>query len=176
MESILALTLFGSFVWFVISLVVFLTICFVSEVNKNGYVAFISLLLFAGVYYLWGDISSALASFSWSILFGYLMIGLTYTIVRTFFKGRELGKEIKDLPTKEDCKKQGLPYHVETKESVTGAFKHELKENVFRWWLMWPISIITWVCSDLISDVYNFLYKHMGNFFNYVLDFGSKTA
>jgi hypothetical protein len=176
MGSILALTLFGSFVWFVISLVLFLVICFASEVNENGYVAFISLLLFAGVYYLWGDISSALSSFSWSILFGYLMAGLIYAITRTFFKGRELGEDIKDLPTKEDSKKQGTPYYGDTKESVTESFKRDLKENVFRWWLMWPISLITWICSDLIRDVWNFLYKHLGNFFNYILDFGSKTA
>jgi len=54
--------------------------------------------------------------------------------------------------------------------------KTHLKGNVFRWWFLFPISLIDWVLSDLVKDVYNWTYKQLHKVYESILDFGLKGA
>lgn len=171
MEALLALTLFGSVIGFWISVVVFLFICFLSDINESGYFAFGSLIIVSVLYYFWGDIKTLLPMFTLVNISIYLGIGLLFSAFRTFFAGRELGKEIKDLPID---KKSGERY--DNQEYRKEQFVKELKGNVFRWWFMWPISLITWLITDLVKEVWDWTYSKIKNFYNYILDLGIKSV
>lgn len=171
MEALLALTVFGSVIWFWISVFIFLVVCFASDINKNGFVAFLFLVIISVLYYFWGDVKTILPLFSLLNISIYLGAGLLFSTIRTFFAGRELGKLIKNLPEKKDSS-----YYGDTKESEKADFVNELKGNVFRWWFMWTISLINWLVSDLIGQVWDYSYSKLKNFYNYILDLGIKSV
>jgi len=175
MEALLALTLFGSVIWFWISVVVFLIICFSSDVEENGFFAFGSLIIVSVLYYFWGDIKILLPMFTLVNIAVYLGVGLLFSTFRTFFAGRELGKEIKDLPkTKADALK--ISHSSNSQEYQKERFIDDLKGNVFRWWFMWPVSLITWLVTDLVKEVWDWSYSKVKNFYNYILDLGIKSV
>lgn len=171
MEALLALTLFGSVIGFWISVVVFLFICFSSDINENGFIAFGSLIIVSVLYYFWGDIKLLLPMFTLVNIAIYLGVGLLFSTFRTFFAGRELGKEIKDLPID---KKSGAIF--ENQVYIKEQFVKELKGNVFRWWFMWPVSLITWLVTDKLKEVWDWTYSKIKNFYNYILDLGIKSV
>ena len=171
MGSLLTVTLFGSVIWAVISVVLFLIILFTSDIEENGFYAFASLIVFGVLYYFWGTFEPLLIFLTWKMLSLYFVIGLIYSVVRTFFKGRKLGEEIKDLP---DERPKEYPY--DSKESVKEEFFSKLKGNVFRWWFMWPISLINWAVTDLVKDAWNYLFSKMRKFYNFVLELGVKSV
>lgn len=171
MESLLTVTLFGSMIWAIISVIVFLILLFSSDIKENGFVAFSSLIIFGVIYYFWGTFQPILTILSWKIILFYFVIGLIYSIIRTFFKGRTLGEEIKDLP---DKRPNNYPY--DTKSSAKKEFFDDLKGNVFRWWFMWPISFINWAISDLVKDTWNFIYSKMKKFYYFILELGVKSV
>jgi hypothetical protein len=171
MGSLLTVTLFGSVIWTVVSVVLFLTILFASDIEENGIYAFVSLIVFGVIYYFWGTFEPLLIFLSWKMLSLYFVVGLIYSIVRTFFEGRTLGEDIKDLP---DEKPNVYSYN--NKESQKNIFFDELKGNVFRWWFMWPISLINWAVTDLIADIWDYLYSKMKKFYNLILELGIKSV
>jgi len=173
MEALLTLTLFGSVIWFWISAIIFLFICFASDINENGFVAFAFLVVVAILYHFWGDIKSILTFLTFVNISIYLVIGLMFSAFRTFFAGRTLGKLIKDLPGNKD---KPTSYYGSTKESEKAIFIDKLKGNIFRWWFMWPISLITWLVTDLFKDAWNFIYSKLKVFYNYILDLGIKSV
>ena len=170
METLFTLTLFGSVIWFWISALIFLIICFVSDITENGFLSFVFLIITAILYHFWGDVKSFLEFITFLNISIYLGIGLLFSALRTFFAGRTLGKKIKTLPEKSPDK-----YYGTTKDSVKENFINELKGNVFRWWFMWPINLINWLITDLIKDVWNFTYSKIKGFYNYVLELGIKS-
>lgn len=184
-----ALTLFGSAIWFWLTVAIFLVICFASDINKNGFYAFGTLIFLVFFYYFWGDVKPLLAILTFLNVTVYLGIGLLYSTIKTFFSGRKLGKEIQNLPTKEEVKNSprvptkfggsigyGGEYYGETKEAVKAQFVNELKGNVFRWWFMWPFSLINWLFTDLIKDTWNYLYSKLKRFYDFVLELGIKSV
>ena len=46
--------------------------------------------------------------------------------------------------------------------------------KVFRWWFLWPISLINWAISDLIKQLYNFVYDKLVHFYDEVFNLGLK--
>ena len=172
MGALLALTLFGSVIWFWVSVLIFLFIVFASDINENGFYAFGSLIIISAVYYFWGDVKPILPIISLLNISIYLGIGLVFSTLRTFFAGRELGKLIKDLPITNEKNK----YDSDTKEYQKERFVNRLKGNVFRWWFMWPISLINWLISDLIADIWDYVYSKLSGFYNYVVELGIKSV
>ena len=171
MELLTALLLFGGSIFWTIAIgVVFLIICFASDIEKNGFYAFGSFILLIVTYYLWGDIKTFLSFFTWINITGYLGIGLLYSFLRTFIEGRKLGKRMLKLPHK----KEGEHVHY-TKESEKDEYIQDLKGNVFRWWFLWPISLINWILTDIIKDLWDFLYQNIRKIYNRILDIGIKT-
>jgi hypothetical protein len=53
-HTLMTLTLFGSVVWALIIIGVFIVICFLSDWNENGYVATVSLIIFGFMFFKWG--------------------------------------------------------------------------------------------------------------------------
>ena len=41
---------------------------------------------------------------------------------------------------------------------------------------MWPISLINWLISDLIADVWDYVYSKLSGFYNYVVELGIKSV
>lgn len=180
MSALFTLTLFGSIVWFWITAIIFLVVCFASDINKNGIVAFVTLIIIGFLFYFWGDVKSILAFFSLINVSIYLGIGLLFSAFRTFFSGRTLGKKLKNLPSAKDLSNNDenkyTKYVSGTKESEKESFIRELKGNVFRWWFMWPISMINWLITDLIKDTWDFVYSKIKGFYNLILELGIKSV
>jgi hypothetical protein len=175
MEALFSNTLFGSSIWFWISVVVFLIICFISDVEQDGHVAFIMLILFSILYYFLGDVKGLLSFITLRNGVLYFGVGLGYSIIRSFFSARSLGKRIKDLPkTREDIK--GQSHIFDNQDSERERFLNQLKENVLRWWFMWPINMITYIISDIAEDVYTFVYHNIKGIFEFIVDLGIKSA
>ena len=134
MESfLLPFTLFGSLIAFNLVLLCTIIAILISEFSESGGVATTVIALFLGFNFFWGNFEV----FTYLTLYnigGYLFTGFVFSLVRTYFKGKEL---IKDHNEKANF---------------------ELKEHVFRWWLLFPFSITTWVFGRLLKDLFNWTY------------------
>lgn len=143
MEILLGFTLFGSAIVFYIALAVLLFILIGSELEESGTTATIAFLCFLGFNYLWGNLP-ILEIITLKNIAIYLGIGFIFAIIRTYFKGRELTPENRKT--------------------------YKLKEAVFRWWFLWPISTINWVYGKLLKDFYNFAYSKFQKFFEFIFN------
>lgn len=133
MENLITFTLFGSAIWFTIVSLVLIIIYFISEIAEDGSYGFVATLIFIALYYFSGDGKLLNLVFTLQNIILYVTIGFIFSLIRTYFKGREL--------TKEDRK----------------SFK--LKEHVFRWWFLFPFAIINWVCGKILKDLWNLIYS-----------------
>lgn len=143
MENLLNFTLFGSGIALGIMLVILFIALIVSDLNESGYWAFALVLIAIGLNYFWGTFP-ILSFISIKMVLMYLFIGFLFSLIRTYFVGKKLS---------EDEKKY---------------FK--LKEHVFRWWLMFPISALTWIFGDLLKDVYNFVYSKLDRLYQSIFN------
>jgi hypothetical protein len=142
MEQLINFTIFGSgFAFALIVIAWFITLVY-SEVDESGGFAVVSTILFLAFNYFWGNFN-ALKYLTFRDVGIYLLLGLTFALIRTYFKGKEL-KKLNNAQVKEN---------------------YNLKGNVFRWWFLFPVSLITWVVSDLFSDLWDLLYKKIGTIF-----------
>ena len=92
-----------------------------------------------------------------------------HSLVRTYFYGRKppgpthnaygIGK-----PNIEEIKNH--------QNRIIEERKSYLKGNVFRWWFLFPISLLNWILSDLIEDVYDFIYNKLQRLYVRVLMMG----
>lgn len=146
MEQILNLTLFGSFAGFCISLILLFVILIISELESFGFLAFFSFLCFVIFNYYFGNLP-LFEIITLRNIGVYTSVGFIFAIIRTYFKGRELEKEDKKY------------------------FK--LKDAIFMWWFLFPISAINWIFGRLLKDLYNFIYIKFQKFFEYVFNFHS---
>lgn len=130
----LTYTLFGSMVWFYIISIIILIGLFVVEYEESGWLGFIIFVGYIILDHLSDKNYDLKLIFTWQNVLIYLFLGVVFSLIRTYFKGKEL---------LEDEKK-----------------RFELKEHVFRWIFMFPISLLNWlVFRVLFKDVFNYLYK-----------------
>jgi heme/copper-type cytochrome/quinol oxidase subunit 2 len=134
MENLISFTLFGSVVAFGIMAVLLFIVFIWADSVEDGEIGFVALLIAIGLNYFWGTLNP-LTIISIRNVSIYLFLGFLFSLVRTYFKGKKLNADEKKY--------------------------FDLKEHVFRWWLMFPICLITWVCRDLFSDFYDFVYSKM---------------
>jgi len=150
MAELLSLAIFGSFIWFCIITGVFLLLLFISEGIRQGSLAFAATAGFLVVNYYWGNLPIA-AIFNWKLISVYLLLGFIYALIRVYFYGRsQKGKE-KDF------------------------VYYDLKGNVFRWWFIWPISLISWLASGLLADIWDWIYDRFEGLFKYFFELGRKS-
>lgn len=175
MGTLLSMTLFGSGLLFWLSVIAFVVICFISDVIEEGGWAFAALVILGILYYFKADLTPLLEIFTPFAIFAYLVLGLLFSALRTFFAGRKLGKKIKDLPkTRDDIK--GQSHIFDNQKSKREDFINELKGNVFRWWFMWPVSLLTWIATDFVKEFWDFIYSKVKRFYTYLVDLGIKSA
>lgn len=146
-HSLTQFTLFGGFLWMAILFGIVFISLFVSEAEEEGSIAFFAILCFTVLNYYWGNIP-LIKLVTWNNVLGYLGLGLTFTIIRTFFYGRQLA----------------LDGYKVTNDNLKG--------DVFRWWFIWPISLLTWLFSDLLMNFWDFLYERLGHTFEYFMKLG----
>jgi hypothetical protein len=48
--------------------------------------------------------------------------------------------------------------------------KFDLKGHVFRWWFLFPVSMITWFFGSVLKDVYDLIYSKLGGLYEKVLN------
>lgn len=135
MNNIIHFTLFGSDIAFVIMVVALFLSLFYSDYEESGVPAFTAVLIAVGLNYFWGTFP-ILSIISLRGVFIYLSVGFIFSIVRTYFKGKKLSTEEKD--------------------------RFELKDHVFRWWLMFPICASTWIFGDLLKELFDLVYLKIG--------------
>lgn len=145
MDIINSYTLFGSIIGFWAAIISLIVALFMSEKEEQGFGALFSGLIFIGLVYFWGNVN-IMDYLDFNLIGIYLIIGLLYSFIRTFIFARKLG--------------------------ISG--KRELKEHIFRWWFLWPVSLIFWILSDVIQDLYDFIYKRISKFYEYIFELGLK--
>ena len=134
MENLITYTLFGSTIWFAILLFVLVAACIFSEHEEEGWIAALWLIIAFFSNYYWGTFPLS-SIFTFRNIGSWLMVGFIFSMVRTYFKGRELTQEQKK--------------------------DFDLKGHVFRWWLNWPFSLIYWLFKSLIRDGFNVVYSKL---------------
>ena len=167
-----ALTLFGSVIWFWLVVALFIVICFASDINENGFFAFGTLVVVSVVSYFWGSETFMYfkSLFTLTNILIYLGVGFGFSTIRAFFASRKLGKELLELTQK------SYETLEVSKSNLKKNFIEDLSGNVFRWWFMWPVSLLTWMVKDLISDMWNYCWKKLQGFYLYIVELGIKSV
>ena len=162
-----AFTLFGSAVMFWISIIILIIVFEASDIYENGYVATLALSIFIFLTWKWSDFNI----FTYATLTNvsiYLVIGFVYAGIKSLFLGKNIGKKMSDNDRGD---------YYDKHDTWTKSNLHKkLKNNVSRWWLLWPVSLINWILSDLFKDVYNWVYDKIGGFFIYLFELGLKGS
>lgn len=130
--DITGLTLFGSGIALGIVLLLLFISLIAADLSESGWFAAVCISVVVILNAFWGTIP-ILDILTLKNILLYLIIGFIFSMVRTYFKGKELSKDDK---------------------------KHyDLKSSVFRWWFLFPISLINWVFGDLLKDLFNWIYS-----------------
>jgi hypothetical protein len=154
MEQFLALAVFGSFWWAVGLLTLLLVGFLISENVQHGGVAFTFLVIFLLINHFWGNIP-ILKFLTWQNILVYLAIGFVFANIKLYFYGR----------TAYILNDQDNDYN----------WNFIVKDNIFRWWFIWPISLIYWVFSDLLSDAWDWVYQKFESTFKFFYVLGVKS-
>lgn len=147
MESLITFTLFGSGIAFGIILIALFLAFIASDLSETGEYAVVATLIFIGLNYFWGDFP-LLSILTLKNILLYIFSGFIFSLIRTYFKGKELT------------------------ESEKKYFK--LKDHVFRWWLLFPISAINWIFGRLLKDLYNWIYSKISKVYEKLFNINSK--
>lgn len=146
MGDFLTFTIFNSFAWGIIILAVLLVCLLIAEGIEQGGLGLLSILTFMLINYWWGNIPLT-KLITWGNVLFYIGAGFVFANIRIYFYGREKAKD-KD-------------------KSYS-----EVEENIFRWWFMWPISLIYWTFSSLVIDLWNLIYKRFELIFKFFYNLG----
>jgi hypothetical protein len=167
-SDLIAFTLFGNALIFLGAVVALLITLFIADTEENGFYATIAVLIFIGLNQFKGDFHIQNYVDWWDIGI-YLVIGLGFALMRTFFKGRELSKQYTDdyYSIVERTGDEALTIE----EYITKKKKDfDLKEHVFRWWFLFPISGLVWLSGTVFKDAWNLVYDKIGGVFNKILN------
>lgn len=140
----------GSFLGFAISTLALLVVFFWAEFEEQGYIAFFGVIGYLVINHYWGNVPVN-NLLSVPLIASYLGAGLMYAIFRTYFYGRSIAKK---------------------NEKLDNKIIRDLKGNVFRWWFIWPISLICWLVSDFIVEAFEFMWDYIGCSFRKILTAG----
>ena len=165
-HTILSLALFGSVVWALVVLTILLVVFFAADIEENGYVATVFFCVACILFYLFGKETwhKFISILSYGNILFYLALGLVHAFMRVYFHGRN-----EMIKVNEDRLKG-------RSETFEHTIDKNIKGNVFRWWFLWPVSLINWFIKDMIKDIYNWIYKHMEKIFDYIMTLGIKSV
>ena len=152
MQELLSLSIFGGFIGFIAATIVLFAIFFYAEYQKQGFIALVGAIAYVAVNHYWGNVPlKDLITFP-NILI-YFGTGLVYSVIKTYFYGRAVATENKFL-------EQAI---------------NELKGHVFRWWFIWPVSLISWLVTDFIVEGFALLWDNIGTSFRKILTAGYES-
>lgn len=157
-----SLLLFGSLGWFIAGCVALFITFLLAEAFENGYTAAVATLVFLAANYVWGNFTW-LSVFTVPSVVGYLLIGFVFSIIRTYFKGKEFNIQKTPIPER-DKKDYLVNKHGKSKEYF------ELKEHVFRWIFLWPASLLVWIFGSILFDLWDFLYAKISKMYEYIFN------
>ena len=145
MESLLHFTLFGSAIAFWIMILIVISISIGADIHEEGFVALVAIIVALILNYFFGSFKIQNYRPDFRFISIYILLGFIFSVVRTYFKGRELSDEAKK--------------------------RFELKDHVFRWWSMFPICALTWIFGSLLSDLFNIVYRKLKTFYEKIFNF-----
>lgn len=183
LNNLAEFTLLGSVSLFYAFTIIFILLLFVSELQENGWIALWSFGIFI-ILMSWQSNLEPIELLTEDLyLIGYyIAIGLIHSLVRSYIYGRKRKPErleaiaTRDKWFEENPDKTPSGYYHDTNavKIFDDTTYSKLKGNVFRWWFLWPISLLTWIFSDLLKDVFNFIYDKLKRIFQAVVDAGMK--
>lgn len=194
-DLLLGLTLFGHFAWFAIIIIAWLIGLFWSEYEKQGWFATAFTAILITIFYF--DSSTQLFNyFSWGALGIYIASGFIYSLIKTFLFARKEQTKFLKMEAKwgiqlekyvKSAKKQNskmseddIKSHRESLERNRSSYdkyeKESVSKHVFRWWFLWPISLISWIFTDLVKDIYDFMWRYLKGFYNRIVTFAEGTV
>lgn len=141
----------------------------ISEASENGFIAFWSVVIFCGLFYFYGG--GVYPIISWPIIVIYLCIGLAYAGLKTFVYGRTVEEERKA------AEKHAADYNdgkFDDRDLIKRRKDH-LKGNFIRWWSNWPASALYWLFTDLLKDLFSWLYDKIDDAVEGIFDLGMKS-
>lgn len=160
--------LWGSLTYFWLLTTLLIIVFFISDSNENGYGAFISFLIYTFLVVMYSTLDLSFLS-NWVLILGYFILGFIYSLVRAYIFGRA---------SKERFNKDIIIYNWKPEVIDDKRVEHveriifDLKEHVFRWWFLWPISLLRWVFTDLLLDVFDIAYAKFSNLFKKIVTIG----
>lgn len=161
----------GSVVFFYVVMAIWIWILFASEAGENGWLATIATLVLIGLFNVLNTSFDMWALFSWPKIGIYIGIGLVYAVIRVYIFGMKARKDIEERRFSSGEKyfdANGI------EKNLINEYKYELKGHVFRWWFLWPVSIIHWAIQDLITDLWNWIYAQLKRVFESIFELGLK--
>lgn len=152
MQELLSLSIFGSFIGFIAATVVLFALFFYAEYEKQGFIALVAVIAYLVVNHYWGNVPlKSLVTFPNIAI--YLGAGLVYAVIKTYFYGRSVAADGKTLNSAID----------------------DLKGHVFRWWFIWPVSLVSWLVTDFIVEGFELLWDNIGTSFRKILTAGYES-
>jgi len=151
------LVLFDSSIGFGIVLAMLFMAFILADIFENGYSAIVCVLIFIGLNYFWGNFVW-LSIFTWFNVGSYLFIGFLFSLLRTYFKGKEFNKHT-GLFDKDGEKNKLYDKNGNCKDGF------ELKDNIFRWWFLFPISALNWVFGNLLVNLWDLIYSKVNKLY-----------
>jgi len=177
-EQLLTITIFGYVTWWIIISIAIILIFVVSDLSENGYVATFFLVVYVAIFYIWGNVgdSKILSIFTISNLSIYLGIGFIYALIKSYLFGYKQGNLINDKYNKDyhfttEHKEETKDLIIRDKKDLIEDRYNKIRDNVFRWWLMLPINLLT-NGLNLISDAFIILWKYIGKIFKTMVILG----
>lgn len=169
-ETVLALSLFGHFAWFAIIITAWIIGLFFAEKEEEGWLATIFTVIVLGTFQFEGTYQLA-SYFSWMVLGIYLGAGFVFSLVRTFLFARK--EQTKFLKREAKIAKQ----KAENPNAWSSNYeKKSIVGHVFRWWFLWPVSFIAWIFTDLVKDLYDFVWRYLKGFYYGIVKFAEGTV
>lgn len=161
LSVLFAITLFGYSWLFILAIIIFLFFLFVSEVEGEGGISLTALVVLSVLLFWKGDgytetpINDYL---TWGNLFIYLALGLVYSLFRIYL----LSRNYKITST-------------QTRESALSDIKYYALRNFTRWILQFPISLISFVFTDVLSHLKERVTQLFSGVIDSILNLGLKS-
>lgn len=143
MSDFLTFTLFGSNLLFAAAIAIIIIAIIFSQAKEQGWYALVAVASGLLINQFWGDFPIA-EYISWPKIGLYIVVGFVYSVIRTWAKGKKLSAEEKK------------------------TFK--LQDHVYRWWLMWPTSLLVWSLKDLIKSIYDLIYAKLSKMYEKIFN------
>lgn len=128
---------------------IFFSILFGAEKEASWKTCFITLGIGLFVFWKWTNVPVE-NLFSWRNTISYIVIGFTFALLRTYIFGK--------------------------KRKGDDNGKDELKSKIAIWWFFFPISLLSWIFSDLVVDIYNTVYNFCAGLFEKIYSLGEPKS